>query len=148
MDDVAQARPEILKAVDTMMKKGKFSVPGPLSCRIYLLTCLINEVVQDTRRSLATCLWYKASSHLCILDKNAIAVNGLDNPDHAFRQCDESSVMLSRILRVVVEHCVAVRFKLKFKAWLADRWPGSWAGAKVELDLYRTTLVAVTVISV
>ncbi|KAF8609265.1 ATP synthase d subunit [Ceratobasidium sp. AG-I] len=28
VDDVAQARPEILKAVDTMMKKGKFSVPG------------------------------------------------------------------------------------------------------------------------
>ncbi|KAG9104114.1 ATP synthase d subunit [Ceratobasidium sp. 370] len=28
VDDVAQARPEILKAVDTMMKKGKFTVPG------------------------------------------------------------------------------------------------------------------------
>jgi len=28
VDDVAQARPEILKAVNTMMKKGKFTVPG------------------------------------------------------------------------------------------------------------------------
>jgi hypothetical protein len=41
VDDVAQARPEILKAVDTMMKKGKFSVPGTKlnhSGRIELLT--------------------------------------------------------------------------------------------------------------
>ena len=28
VDDVAQARPEILKAVETMVSKGKFSVPG------------------------------------------------------------------------------------------------------------------------
>ncbi|CAE6509880.1 unnamed protein product [Rhizoctonia solani] len=28
VDDVAQARPEILKTVETMMKKGKFTVPG------------------------------------------------------------------------------------------------------------------------
>ncbi|CEL57846.1 ATP synthase subunit d, mitochondrial OS=Aspergillus terreus (strain NIH 2624 / FGSC A1156) GN=atp7 PE=3 SV=1 [Rhizoctonia solani AG-1 IB] len=28
VDDVAQARPEIVKTVETMMKKGKFSVPG------------------------------------------------------------------------------------------------------------------------
>ena len=42
MDDVAQARPEILKAVDTMMKKGKFSVPGSLSLPIQPLTCLID----------------------------------------------------------------------------------------------------------
>ena len=30
MDDVAQARPEINKAVETMLKKGKWTVPGTL----------------------------------------------------------------------------------------------------------------------
>lgn len=41
VDDVARARPEVLKAVETMMKKGKFSVPGMLmkSRGSSVLTC-------------------------------------------------------------------------------------------------------------
>ena len=45
-DDVAKAHPRIVEAVETMVRKGKWTVPGmivrfsrPMSCLIYL--CII-----------------------------------------------------------------------------------------------------------